>query len=98
MAENRLMGYLETVEADCGAWLTAMPSQINDTELFAMEFRDELRMRFGLQPNNLPEQCDGCIAQFSVDHATPCNAAKEDWSSTATTMWLVSGTSYGQAP
>jgi hypothetical protein len=82
MAENRLEAYLETVDAatkrrvkrsqDCGAWLTVMPSQLNGTELSALEFRDALRIRFGLNPQNLPEQCDGCGARFTVDHAMQC--------------------------
>jgi hypothetical protein len=82
MAENALETYLETVDAatkrranrskECGAWLTAMPSKLNGTELSALEFRDALRMRFGMKPNNLPERCDGCGDPFSVDHAMSC--------------------------
>jgi hypothetical protein len=36
------------------------------------EFRDNLRMRFGLTPKNLPQRCDGCGAKFSVEHAMQC--------------------------
>ena len=55
-----------------GAWLTAMPDRLNGTELAADEFRDSLRIRFGLLPLSLPKQCDGCHEKFSVEHAMSC--------------------------
>jgi len=54
------------------AWLTATPDRLNGTELSEEEFRDSLRLRYGLRPNNLPQQCDGCSARFSVAHALSC--------------------------
>jgi hypothetical protein len=55
-----------------GAWLTAMPNALNGTELSEEEFRDNLRLRFGLHPLSLPAQCDGCNQKFTVEHALSC--------------------------
>jgi hypothetical protein len=48
---------------ECGAWLMAMPSRLNGTELAALEFQDALRL---LPPKDLPPECDGC------GHALSC--------------------------
>jgi len=55
-----------------GIWLTVMPSRYNGTELSTEEFRDNARIRFGLDPLGLPCTCDGCGHYFSVDHALTC--------------------------
>jgi hypothetical protein len=57
---------------ETGAWLTALPNAMNGTELSEVEFRDNLRLRFGLQPLALPTRCDGCDSKFTVDHAFSC--------------------------
>jgi hypothetical protein len=36
-----------------GAWLTAIPNRKNGTALSAEEFRDNLHLRYGMQPLNL---------------------------------------------
>ena len=59
-------------EAKTGAWLTVMPSTVNGTELGAQEWRDALFLRYGLKPPDLPEDCDGCHARFSISHALDC--------------------------
>ena len=65
--QRRMLRATET-----GAWLTAMPDRLNGTELSAEEFRDSLRLRFGLTPLGLPDRCDGCGQRFSVGHALTC--------------------------
>jgi hypothetical protein len=55
-----------------GAWITAMPDALNGTVLSSDEFRDSLRLRYGLRPTNLPITCDGCTKSFSVEHAMSC--------------------------
>jgi hypothetical protein len=57
---------------ETGAWLTAMPSTLNGTELSEDEFRDNIRLRFGLPPLSLPDHCDGCNERFTVEHAMAC--------------------------
>ena len=55
-----------------GAWLTVIPNLLNGTTLTAQEYRDSLRIRFGLQPLDLPHRCDGCNDRFTVAHAMQC--------------------------
>ena len=57
---------------ETGAWLTATPHVLNGTVLSAEEFRDNLRLRFGLDPLHLPDRCDGCSQPFTVEHAMQC--------------------------
>jgi hypothetical protein len=58
--------------AETGAWLTALPNLLNGTDLAPDEFRDSLRLRFGLAPKALPTRCDGCDARFTTEHALSC--------------------------
>ena len=59
-----------------GAWITAMPDTLNGTVLLSEEFRDSLKLRYGLQPTALPTRCDGCSKNFSVEHAMSCKAGE----------------------
>ena len=36
------------------------------------EFRDNVRLRYGLEPLNLPDKCDACHCKFTVEHAISC--------------------------
>jgi hypothetical protein len=55
-----------------GAWLSALPSTVNGTELSAQEFRDAVSMRYGITPSDLPSFWDSCDARFSLQHALGC--------------------------
>ena len=55
-----------------GAWLCAVPHRLNGTELSREEFRDNLRLRYGLTPQDIPMTCDGCGKKFSIEHALSC--------------------------
>ena len=55
LQERRLQQKTKT-----GAWLTVQPSTVNRTELGAQEWRDDLFLRYGLDPPELPTHCDGC--------------------------------------
>ena len=66
-AKRRLVRSSET-----GLWLTTTPNRMNGTLLSADEFRDSLRIRFGMDPLHLQSQCDGCNQRFSVEHAMNC--------------------------
>jgi hypothetical protein len=57
---------------ESGQWLSVKPSRLNGTALSAEEFRDNVRLRFGLLPQQLPEKCDGCDQRFGVGHALSC--------------------------
>ena len=55
-----------------GAWLSAVPHRLNGTELSREEFRDNLCLRYGLMPQDIPATCDGCGKKFSIEHALSC--------------------------
>ena len=48
------------------------PEFVCGTILSALEFRDELRDRYGLKILNTPSHCDGCTSEFSTTHALSC--------------------------
>ena len=52
-----------------GAWISAVPHCLNGTELSWEEFRDNLRLRYGLMPQDIPASCDGCDKKFLIEHA-----------------------------
>ena len=55
-----------------GAWLSAMPSEKNDTVISAREFCDGLALRYNKPLLALPGVCDGCGKSFSLDHGLNC--------------------------
>ena len=55
-----------------GAWLSAVPHRLNGTELSQEEFRDNLCLRYGLMPQDIPATCDGCGKKFLINHALSC--------------------------
>ena len=55
-----------------GAWLSAVTHRLNGTELSWEEFRDNLRLRYGLMPQDIPATCDGCGEKFSIENALSC--------------------------
>ena len=36
------------------------------------EFKNNLRLRYGLMPQDIPANCDGCGKKFSIEHALSC--------------------------
>ena len=52
-----------------GSWLSAVPHRLNGTELSREKFRDNLRLGYGLMPQDIPATCDGCGKKFSIKHA-----------------------------
>ena len=49
-----------------------LPSTVNGTELEAQEWRDALFLRYGMDPPDLPTNCNGCKARFTISHALDC--------------------------
>ena len=64
---NRL--HMETIN---GAWLSTVPHRLYGTELSREEFQNNLRLRYGLMPQDIPATCDGCGKKFSIDHVLSC--------------------------
>ena len=54
------------------AWLSAVPHRLNGTEFSREEFRDNLCLRYGLMPQDIPATCDGCGKRFLIEHALSC--------------------------
>ena len=52
-----------------GAWLSSVPHCINGTELSQEEFRDNIRLRYGLMPQKNPATYDGCGNRFLIENA-----------------------------
>ena len=57
-----------------GAWLTVVPDLLNRTTLTAEEFRDNLRIRFGMLPLDLQQTCSGRGEKLALDHVLQCNS------------------------
>ena len=66
-ASRRMVRAKET-----GAWLNSLPNTLNGTVLTEEEFRDSLRLRFGLAPLKLPSTCNRCEKKFVFNHAQQC--------------------------
>ena len=72
-----------------GAWFSSVPHCLNRTELSWEEFWDNLRLRYGLMPQDIPATCEGCGKKFSIEHALSCpkeglvlprhNNSAKDW-------------------
>ena len=69
---NNLLARTISRGGKTGQWLTVLPSTVSGTELGCNEFRDALRLRYGRTLANLPRTCDGCGANFSLEHALTC--------------------------
>ena len=52
-----------------GVWISAIPHRLNITELSREEFWDNLRLRYGLMPQDIPTTCDGCGKKFLIERA-----------------------------
>ncbi len=57
---------------EVGAWLTRLPSRMEGTQSTFAEWHDNLNLRYGLLPLGLPQQCDGCGENASVEHLLSC--------------------------
>ena len=57
---------------EAGAWLSIQPTYTNGLSLSKDEWRDGVRMRYGLELKDLQKKCDGCGCRFSVEHALKC--------------------------
>ena len=57
---------------ECGAWLTVLPLLWAGTGLKSEEYRDAIRLRYGLTPEGMVERCEGCGKPFTVEHALSC--------------------------
>ena len=70
--ENASVGRRDKRNCSNGAWLTVIPTTLNDTNLEKNEWQDSARLRNNLAPMGMQSHCDGCGAGMSVEHAMSC--------------------------
>ena len=49
-----------------------MPHKLNGTLLTRNQWKYNLRLRYGLRPLDICLNCDGCEANFSIQHVLSC--------------------------
>ena len=54
------------------AWISAVPHRLNDTELSREKFLYNLRLRYGLMPQDIPVNLNGCGNKFLIEHTISC--------------------------
>ena len=60
------------VDGNASGWLTVLPLKQEGYDMSAVQFRDQLAIRYGQEPNAVPSHCDGCGAAFSLQHSLDC--------------------------
>ena len=55
-----------------GTWVSTVPHILNRMELSQEELQDNLRLRHGLMPQEIPATCDGCSLRLLMEHALSC--------------------------
>ena len=69
LSPGRQRAIMSVVEGKTSSWLTTLPLQSCHFDLAPVQFRDGLALR---HPSNLPGNCDGCGANFTLQHALDC--------------------------
>ena len=57
---------------DLSCWLSVLPTEKDNFDLTAQEFRDALAIRYKKPLLNIPPSCDGCGSPSSLDHFLVC--------------------------
>ena len=75
-----------------GAWLSTIPHRFSGTELTKDEWFDNVAIRYGRRPTNLPDQCDDAVqaSHWSMDSA----ASEVGLLASATMMCMPNGPTY----
>ena len=56
-------------ETSNGVWLNSVPHHLNGTELSREEFWDNVCLRYGMMPQDIPATYNGCSKRLSIEHA-----------------------------
>eukprot|EP00731_Ephydatia_muelleri_P009434 Em0005g20a len=72
LSPGRQRAIMRVVEGKTSSWLTTLPLQSCHFDLAPVQFRDGLALRYLRHPSNLPAKCDGCGADFTLQHALDC--------------------------
>ena len=60
------------IKGKTSAWLNVVPLESCHFDLAPSQFRDGLAIRYQRQPSCIPIKCDGCSANFTLQHALDC--------------------------
>ena len=71
-SESKQRAVRRAADHPIGAWLSVTPSIKNNAALSPREFRDRVATRYHKPLVQMPSVCDGCGAEFSVDHGLNC--------------------------
>ena len=55
-----------------GAWLSTIPDRFSGTELTKDEWFDNVAIRYGRRPADLPDHCNGCGTGLTLKHGLNC--------------------------
>ncbi|KAL7474337.1 hypothetical protein ACHAW6_000312, partial [Cyclotella cf. meneghiniana] len=55
-----------------GVWLSTIPDRFSGTELTKDKWFNNVTIRYGWRPANLPDQCDNCGAGLTLEHGLSC--------------------------
>ena len=71
------------------ACLSSVTHLINGMELSREEFRDNLRLKYGLMLQDIPATCDGCGKRFFIEHTLsfPNDGLVLEWHACAAKGW-----------
>ena len=72
LSPGRQRAIMRVVEGKTSSWLTTLPLQSCHFDLAPVQFRDGLALHYLRHPSNLPAKCDGCGADFTLQHALDC--------------------------
>ncbi|KAL7475252.1 hypothetical protein ACHAW6_001170, partial [Cyclotella cf. meneghiniana] len=59
-------------QAATGAWLTTIPDRFGGTKLSKSKWHDNVSIHYGWLPDTLPDCCDGCGEDLTVEHGLSC--------------------------
>eukprot|EP00731_Ephydatia_muelleri_P033971 Em0043g15a len=72
LSPGRQRAIMRVVEGKTSSWLTTLPLQSCHFDLAPVQFKDGLALRYLRHLSNLPAKCNGCGANFTLQHALHC--------------------------
>ena len=91
------LAILQAKDSNISSWLSVLPLARSQFDLSAQEFTDGLALRYKKLLLSVPFVCDGCGAQFSIEHALDCglgglvsrrhNEARDAFGDLASLIW-----------
>ena len=72
LSEGKKRAIQRAVCGKTSTWLTGLPVSHYHFDLSPSEFRDALAIRYHQPLSKVPADCDGCGAEFTLQHALDC--------------------------